>query len=220
MFIAKLDHSLSLALFRLTRERSIHTVAVVFARWVFWMLLLGIGFFVYAHQEPLYVAELVKMMTLAIAFGFIGNLWFGKIIVRKRPFITHKLHPLIPTHWLGASFPSDHAMLSFAIATPLSVVDPVIGVWALGGGAHRFVARERWGTLLERCCCWQCGRRRATLLPCFCLICLQSPARLKMDRASAFTVYQRLTYRLKNPRPSKTVSQSLHLDFTGLYRGP
>ncbi|MEK7529519.1 MAG: phosphatase PAP2 family protein [Patescibacteria group bacterium] len=131
MFIAKLDHSLSLALFRLTRERSIHTVAVVFARWVFWMLLLGIGFFVYAHQEPLYVAELVKMMTLAIAFGFIGNLWFGKIIVRKRPFITHKLHPLIPTHWLGASFPSDHAMLSFAIATPLSVVDPVIGVWAL-----------------------------------------------------------------------------------------
>lgn len=131
MFLAKLDHTLSLALFRLTCKGSLHTVAVVFARWVFGILLMGIGIFVYTHQEPLYVAELVKMMTLAIAFGFIGNLWFGKIIVRKRPFITHKLHPLIPTHWLGASFPSDHAMLSFAIATPLSVVDPVIGVWAL-----------------------------------------------------------------------------------------
>ena len=131
MFLAKLDHTISLALYTMTRARGLHTVAVVFARWVFWVLLIAIGAFVYLNQEPLFVAELIKVMTLSITFGFIGNLWLGKIFVRKRPFITHKLHSLIPTHWLGASFPSDHAMLSFAIAAPLSVVDSVTGLWAL-----------------------------------------------------------------------------------------
>lgn len=132
MILATIDHKLSLLIHNMTRRHDVlHTVAVIFARWVFWLLLLALAVVVYVKSEPIYVAQLIKVLALSIAFGFIGNLWLGKIFVRKRPFVTHKLHALIPTTWLGQSFPSDHSMLSFAIALPLFMADPASGLWAL-----------------------------------------------------------------------------------------
>ncbi len=132
ILLAKLDHKISLAIHNVTRRNeALHTVAVIFARWVFWALLLGIGIVIYLKQGPIYVTELVQMTTMSLVIGFIGNLWLGKIFKRKRPFVTHKLHALIPTNWLGPSFPSDHSMLSFALAMPLFVVDPATGILAL-----------------------------------------------------------------------------------------
>ncbi len=132
IWLADVDHRLSLALHAVTRRNeALHTGAVVFARWVFWILLAVLLGVVYLNHEPLFVTELAKVLMLSIVFGFVLNLWLGKIFVRKRPFVTHRLHALIPTTWLGTSFPSDHAMLSFAIAVPLYGVDPRVGAWAL-----------------------------------------------------------------------------------------
>ncbi len=130
--LAKIDHRLSLITHTITRKNElIHTMAVVFARWVFWLLLLGLMVVVLWRREPIYVYELMKVLALSGILGIATNLILGKFFVRKRPFETHKLHSLISTHWLGGSFPSDHAMFSFAIATPLWIYDPITGAWAM-----------------------------------------------------------------------------------------
>ncbi|MBT6253721.1 phosphatase PAP2 family protein [Candidatus Uhrbacteria bacterium] len=130
--LRKLDHRCSLGAHKLTKSHDkIHTLAVVFARWVFWLLLLGLVVAVFARRGPIFVRELLFVLGLSILLGIIFNLILGKIFVRKRPFETHKLHALISTTWLGGSFPSDHAMFSFAVATPLWIFDPITGIWAI-----------------------------------------------------------------------------------------
>jgi len=50
----------------------------------------------------------------------IASLWF-----RERPFLAHRIaHPWINSH--DASFPSDHASASFAIAFAVLFIDPVV----------------------------------------------------------------------------------------------
>jgi undecaprenyl-diphosphatase len=51
----------------------------------------------------------------------ISLFWF-----RERPFLSHRLaHPWINAH--DASFPSDHASASFAIAFAVLLIDPLAG---------------------------------------------------------------------------------------------
>ncbi|MDE3024386.1 MAG: phosphatase PAP2 family protein [Acidobacteriota bacterium] len=59
---------------------------------------------------------------LALATNrIIAAIWF-----RRRPFIAHHIaHPWINSH--DASFPSDHASASFAIAFAVVMVDPLVG---------------------------------------------------------------------------------------------
>ncbi|NQV11900.1 phosphatase PAP2 family protein [Candidatus Uhrbacteria bacterium] len=130
--IKKIDHSFTVGLHKLTKtHEKIHTLAVIFARWVFWFLLLGLVIAIVVRHEPIFVGALLKVLMASIIIGVVSNLLFGKIFVRKRPFETHKLHALISTTWLGGSFPSDHAMFSFAVATPLWIFDPITGAWAM-----------------------------------------------------------------------------------------
>lgn len=59
---------------------------------------------------------------LALAINrLIASLWF-----RERPFLAHRIaHPWINSH--DASFPSDHASASFAIAFAILFIDPFVG---------------------------------------------------------------------------------------------
>lgn len=59
---------------------------------------------------------------VAVAISWIiSSLWF-----RERPFLSHRIaHPWINVH--DASFPSDHASASFAIAFAVLFVDPFVG---------------------------------------------------------------------------------------------
>jgi undecaprenyl-diphosphatase len=130
--LRKYDHTLSVRFHKVTSTNNgIHTLAVIFARWIFWVLLFGLFIVVLLRREPIFVKQLLIVLTGSILFGVVINLVLGKIFIRKRPFITHKLHALISTTWLGGSFPSDHAMLSFAIASPLYIFDPITGIWAM-----------------------------------------------------------------------------------------
>lgn len=132
MRLAPFDHKGSLAIHKAARRYEwLHVISVVFARWVLWLLLVLVGVMVFVRSEPIYVRGLVVGLAMTLLIGVIGNLVLGKAFVRKRPFVTHKLHPLIPTRWLQGSFPSDHSMLSFAIAVSLLIADPVTGIWAV-----------------------------------------------------------------------------------------
>jgi undecaprenyl-diphosphatase len=59
---------------------------------------------------------------LAIVINrIISSIWF-----RERPFRSHRIpHPWINVH--DASFPSDHASASFAIAFAVVLIDPLVG---------------------------------------------------------------------------------------------
>lgn len=130
--ITKLDHSLTAQVHGITKRNDlIHTTAVIFARWVFWILLIGLLVAVFLRRDPILVSEFFYSLSASLVVGVVMNLILGKIFVRKRPFETLKLHALISTTWLGGSFPSDHAMLSFSLATPLWIYDPVTGIWAM-----------------------------------------------------------------------------------------
>jgi len=130
--LSKIDHRASIALHSIVKKNDfLHTVFVVFARWIFWILLLSVGGFVFWHKDPLFVEMLSRLIGLSLLFGVALNLILGKIFVRKRPYYTHRLHALIETHWLGGSFPSDHSMLSFVIATPLWIFEPSLGIVAI-----------------------------------------------------------------------------------------
>ena len=71
-------------------------------------------------------------MLLAMLAGFlVGNLWLKELVMRPRPFVTHSdltalLDPGDP--W---SFPSGHALSSFAAATALCCFHRKTGVLAL-----------------------------------------------------------------------------------------
>jgi len=130
--IAKLDHRLSILLFKTTTKNdALHKIAVIFARWVLWLLLIGITLTVFLRKDPIHVTQLAELMSITLVIAITTNLILGAIFIRNRPFATHELHPLIPTRWLKGSFPSDHAMLSLAIATPLLITDPITGIWAV-----------------------------------------------------------------------------------------
>ena len=64
---------------------------------------------------------------LALAINrVISSLWF-----RERPFLAHRIaHPWINSS--DASFPSDHASASFAIAFTVLTLDPLVGAIYLG----------------------------------------------------------------------------------------
>jgi len=65
-------------------------------------------------------ALLASGVALAIN-RLIASLWF-----RERPFLAHRIaHPWINSH--DASFPSDHASASFAIAFAVLFIDPLVG---------------------------------------------------------------------------------------------
>ena len=67
---------------------------------------------VYEHPNPKHV--------LALGVGYaVGNVWLKELVMRPRPFVTHTdLTPLLDPgdRW---SFPSGHALSSFAAATAL-----------------------------------------------------------------------------------------------------
>ncbi len=62
--------------------------------------------------------EVMLWGVVAVALALALNVSFGAIIVEPRPFLTQHIQRLIP-HAADASFPSDHAAVSFAIAGAL-----------------------------------------------------------------------------------------------------
>jgi undecaprenyl-diphosphatase len=65
----------------------------------------------------------------------ISSLW-----LRERPFLAHRIaHPWSNSH--DASFPSDHASASFAIACAVLIIDPIVGVLFFAAAAIIGVGR-------------------------------------------------------------------------------
>ena len=96
------------------------------------MVVAAVGLWLFARpggsrKWKLAAAEALLASGVALAINrAIASFWF-----RERPFLAHRIaHPWINSH--DASFPSDHASASFAIAFVVLMVDPLVGLFYLG----------------------------------------------------------------------------------------
>jgi len=75
--------------------------------------------------------DLVGKSAIAIAIGFIIDLFFNTFFFRMRPFAASEAVRLIGAHAADASFPSTHTMVAFAFVIPLWLHNKKLGVTAL-----------------------------------------------------------------------------------------
>lgn len=76
---------------------------------------------------------LVESVLISIAALIIGRGLALALPFRDRPFLRPELHFVTPLESVlrsWSSFPSDHAMLAFALAASLFRISPRIGLWA------------------------------------------------------------------------------------------
>jgi undecaprenyl-diphosphatase len=64
----------------------------------------------------------------AAAIGLLVNKVISSAWHRDRPYQTHHVARIWGPHKSDASFPSDHASASFAIAVAVLLIDPVVGI--------------------------------------------------------------------------------------------
>jgi membrane-associated phospholipid phosphatase len=86
-----------------------------------------------APKQALNRQILVETVLAAFAALFIARFLALALPFRDRPLVNPELHLVIPFEsgvrtW--SSFPSDHAVLAFALATSLARLSPKIGLWA------------------------------------------------------------------------------------------
>lgn len=76
---------------------------------------------------------LVESLLTTLSALFFGRVFALTLPFRDRPFIRPDLHfltPLEPEMRTWSSFPSDHAVMAFALAASLFRISPRIGLWA------------------------------------------------------------------------------------------
>ena len=73
---------------------------------------------------------------VALGLGQLGNLVFP----RSRPFVVTPATMLVP-HAPDSSFPSDHAILAFAVTVVLATVNRTLGAWLAAFGVLVLVSR-------------------------------------------------------------------------------
>ncbi|WP_442603430.1 undecaprenyl-diphosphatase [Paenibacillus sp. KN14-4R] len=84
------------------------------------------------NRRMIFIAVISAAVALAI------SMLLGDIFYRDRPFVTHQVFQLVP-HAMNASFPSDHATASFAIATSIWLFRRKEGrVWLILAAAISF----------------------------------------------------------------------------------
>ena len=84
-------------------------------------------------QQHVNRQKLVETVIVSLLAIFIVRLLALKLPFRERPFLNHELIAHIPDpHVLRtwSSFPSDHAVMSFALAASLFRISPVVGTLA------------------------------------------------------------------------------------------
>lgn len=67
---------------------------------------------------------LIVQGVISSGIAYILNAIIGYFVGRSRPFVDHAIHPLIVKAASSKSFPSDHAALSFALASILAFFYP------------------------------------------------------------------------------------------------
>ena len=82
-----------------------------------------------AHNRKI----LVESILTTLSALFFARVFALTLPFRDRPFIRPDLHfltPVVPDMRTWSSFPSDHAVMAFALAASLFRISPRIGLWA------------------------------------------------------------------------------------------
>jgi undecaprenyl-diphosphatase len=110
-----------------------------FAQDIVWILLVIMACLWFtgkaANQKMVFFSLLSASVALLIA-----SLILSPAIDHSRPFVEHQVHQLIP-HAADASFPSDHATLSFSIAFSVYLTKRRLGVILLALAVLTGIAR-------------------------------------------------------------------------------
>lgn len=99
---------------------------VFFAKYLIWILVfLSIGFFF--TQKKGGQKKLLLLAVISLPLTFIIALLAGHIYYDPRPFVSYHFTPLV-AHKANNGFPSDHALLSFVVASLLFVYNKRMGI--------------------------------------------------------------------------------------------
>lgn len=90
-----------------------------------------VAFFVVLFLIEFRKAKAVYNAIFSSVSVVVLNILISMVYYRPRPFVSHNAH-LIINHVKDASFPSDHAAISFAFATALFIYNRKVGVVAYG----------------------------------------------------------------------------------------
>ncbi len=111
------DASLVQILYNFSSSNDYIRWLVVFcATYLIWFLVAWFGIFFIWHKKS-GVKEFC-LLVLGGTFGYLINNLIARIWFRPRPFVTLELTPIVNA-LASKSFPSDHAMLAFFVATLL-----------------------------------------------------------------------------------------------------
>lgn len=116
---------LDMLMVEITKYSPIILALVLVACWARWRI---------AWQRGAALAGLAAMIGLGL--GQLGNLIFP----RSRPFVVTAATVLVP-HAPDPSFPSDHAILAFAVTMLLATVNRALGAWLAVFGVLVLISR-------------------------------------------------------------------------------
>ena len=117
--------ALDFVMVTITRTSPIIFAAVLLACWGRWRA---------SWQRGAALAGVAALVALGL--GQLGNLAFP----RARPFVVTETTVLIP-HAPDPSFPSDHAILAFAVAAVLATMSRTLGAWLAALGVLVLISR-------------------------------------------------------------------------------
>ncbi|MCJ8014902.1 undecaprenyl-diphosphatase [Paenibacillus sp. KQZ6P-2] len=137
MSIGQLDYQLFQSINEWASSASfLNPVMIFLAKDAFYLFFIGLLVYWFTRSDK--NRRMVVESAIATCVGLGISFILGHLFYRDRPFVAHTVHQLID-HAVNASFPSDHAIGAFAIATSIALFRKKDGiVWLILAGLIAF----------------------------------------------------------------------------------
>ncbi len=119
---------------------------IIFCAKYLWALVVALSFFVFVGQNRLRQKQIFFFAAIALSLTFLIALVSGHFYYHPRPFVAQNFMPIIP-HKPNNGFPSDHALLGFALSAvvfhykkslgvSLAILTILVGWGRIAAGIH------------------------------------------------------------------------------------
>lgn len=107
---------------------SMNFLMILSAKYLY-LVIIGIAVIYTLFQTRKIQKKILLFAVVSLPLSYILAKIAGKLYYDPRPFVAHHFTPLIP-HAASNGFPSDHTLISFAIASLLFVFNKKLGIVA------------------------------------------------------------------------------------------